>query len=97
LRLVIVSPFVGREGPLETYAYIRKAVEELGSSVHFGLGDISVMSPLGSQYTDLQRALQGSGIKEFTATEAEAPSRWLESDSFTLYLYRWNPDLINAA
>ncbi|MGH9375161.1 MAG: hypothetical protein ACRD1J_03235, partial [Terriglobia bacterium] len=27
-RLVVVSPFVGREGPLRTYEYISQAVDE---------------------------------------------------------------------
>lgn len=60
LRLVIVSPFVGQEGPLKTYGYIRNAVDELGDSVHFGLGDISVMSPSWSQFRDLQRTIEGA-------------------------------------
>lgn len=87
LRLVIVSPFVGREGPLDTYRYVREAVDELGSSVHFGLGDISVMSPSWSQFRDLQRSLEGAGVR----TGAPATPQWLGND--TLYLYRWNPDL----
>ncbi len=57
-RLVIVSPFVGREGPLRTYGYVRETVDELGDAVHFGLGDISVMSPSSSQFQDLRRAIE---------------------------------------
>lgn len=53
-RLVIVSPRVGRDGPLETYTIINETVDELGEEVHFGLGDISVMSP----YQGLRRAIE---------------------------------------
>jgi len=87
LRLVIVSPFVGQEGPLKTYGYIRNAVDELGDSVHFGLGDISVMSPSWSQFRDLRRTLEGEGGSRLGVRGA---GRWLDED---FYLYRWNPDL----
>ena len=86
-RLVIVSPFVGREGPLRTYGYVREAVDGLGRSVHFGLGDISVMSPSWSQFRDLRRTLEG---KEGSRLGVRGAGRWLDED---FYLYRWNPDL----
>ncbi|MGH9359972.1 MAG: hypothetical protein ACRD1O_12480 [Terriglobia bacterium] len=90
-RLVVVSPFVGREGPLRTYEYISQAVDELGDSVHFGLGDISVMSPSWSQFRDLQRTIEGAGVNRLDASGAPVTARWQESD--VVYLYRWNPDL----
>ncbi len=88
LRLVIVSPFVGRKGPLTTYGYIRQAVEELGDAVHFGLGDISVMSPSGSQFRRLRRNVEGVGVPDSRPTTG----RWLPYGD--VYLYRWNPELM---
>ncbi len=86
LRLVIVSPFVGQEGPLRTYGYVREAVDELGDAVHFGLSDISVMSPSWSQFQDLRRSIEGVGAGGFHP----ATHQWLGLGD--IYLYRWNPD-----
>lgn len=82
-RLVIVSPIVGREGPLRTYMHVIEAIDALGKTVHFGLSDVSVMSPSWSQFQELRRAIESAGGKS--------------SDRGTTlgdyYLYRWNPDV----
>lgn len=90
-RLAIVSPFVGREGPLKTYAYVREAVDELGNAVHFGLGDISVMSPSWSQFRDLQRIIEGAGVGRVLASGDPAGTQSVVLEDF--YIYRWNPEL----
>lgn len=81
-RLVIVSPDVGQKGPLDTYGYILKAVDELGDTVHFGLSDISVMSPSWSQFQELLAAIQRAGVKPGEK----------RVDVGDYYLFRWDPD-----
>lgn len=91
-RLVIVSPVVAREGPLRTYMQVSKLVDELGDSVQFGLSDITVMSPLSSQFRDLRRTIEGAGAGRVRIASAAEMPRGLAFEDF--YLYRWNPDLI---
>lgn len=80
-QLVIVSPLVGQDGPLKVYGEVNKAVDELGSEVHFGMNDIDVMSPSWSEFRDLSAALTRSGV-EFNANGMAVGN---------YFLYRWNP------
>lgn len=84
-RLVIVSPLVGTEGPLETYAIIHKAVDDLGDQTHFGLSDISVMSPSGTEFQDLRKNIEDAGIMR----PLTAASQCLALGD--IFLCRWNP------
>ncbi|MGH9448117.1 MAG: hypothetical protein ACRD3O_20700 [Terriglobia bacterium] len=93
-RLVIVSPVVGQEGPLNTYMQVNNAVDELGSSVQFGLSDISVMSPSWSQFRDLRRTLESAGLHRIAA--AGQPRRLGGVNLPDFYVYRWNPDLTSS-
>lgn len=82
-RLVIVSPIVSSEGPLQTYIHVIEAVDALGEKVHFGLSDVSVMSPSWSQFQELRMAIESSGAKPSNKGVALGD----------YYLYRWNPDV----
>lgn len=80
-RLVIVSPKVGRAGPRSTYLSVIEAIDALGDKVHFGLGDVSVMSPSWSQFQELRTAIENSGAN---------PSD-KDMDLGDYHVFRWNP------
>lgn len=80
-RLVIVSPKVGRDGPRSTYLSVIEAIDALGEKVHFGLSDVSVMSPSWSQFQELRTAVENSGVD---------PSD-RDMDLGDYHVFRWNP------
>lgn len=87
-RLVIVSPVVDRDGPLRSYMHITKALDELGSSVQFGISDISVIGPSWSQFQDLRKTIASAGIGRITGAGQPGTSRGLVFEDF--YIYRWD-------
>lgn len=90
-RLVIASPLVDRQGPVQTYMDITKALDELGMSVQLTISDISAISPSWSKFRDFRRMIEGTLFGRSGSGTAPGRNQWVGVD--TLYLYRWNPDL----
>jgi len=89
-RLVIVSPLVDREGPLRTYGRISNLISELGNSVHFGISDISVISPSWSPFRELQREVKSAGLGRSSGPGQHGGFRDTVFEDY--YIYRWNPE-----
>ena len=66
-RLVIVSPAVDRQGPLNGYTRVQRALSGINPS-QLTLTDIALISPNSADYEDLRRILPRAG--RFSASPA---------------------------
>ena len=87
-RLLIVSPVVDQEGPLRSYMHVTDAIDELGSSVQFGVSDVSVMGPSWTQFQDLRRTIESAGVGRIKAAGQPGTPQGIAFEDF--YIYRWN-------
>ena len=74
-RLVIVTPYVDKNGPLRTYMRIMELLDKLEPRFRLNINNISVMSPKWQQFRDVQRTVEnmlrlGIDLRDSTFGEA---------------------------
>lgn len=70
-RLIIASPMAGDVGPIQAYTILDRALKKIRSPL--SLRDISVLSPLDSQFQSLRQEALGPGRPGMGPANGHAP------------------------